>query len=126
MATYEATKNVSGIAGTDVTIYHLVALAADGEYDHAGAGARADGVAAESVAAAGVFPFAIPNGAIVKVKAGAAVAIGDRCVSDATGRAVSNANPGAGSWWVGIAKSAASAADEIIEMQFIVDQDQVA
>jgi hypothetical protein len=126
MATYEACKNISGIAGTAVTVYRLVALASDGEYDHAGAAARADGVAAESVAAGGTFPLAIPNGAVVKVEAGGVVAVGDKLASDANGKAVTNANPGVGGYWVGIARSAAGADGEVIEMQFIVDQDQVA
>lgn len=126
MATYQGVTTVSRIAGSAITVYRYVALAAgDGKYDHAGAQARVDGVAAETVAADGdVFPMAIPNGAIVKVEAGAAVARGATLASDASGRAIT-AVSGAGNFTAGIAMEAASAAGEVIEVQFIVDVDQV-
>lgn len=126
MSTYQAPKGITGIAGTAIEPYRFVALAADGEYDHAGDSARMDGVSGEGVAAGVAFPINVPDGAIVKVEAGAAVVVGTKVVSDATGRAVTDANPGVGGYWGGIAKSAAGAAGDVIEVQFIVDADQVA
>lgn len=54
---------------------------------------------------------AVARGGIVKVKAGAAVAVGDRVTSDSQGRAVTSSAGGCG-----IAVSAAAAAGEIIEV----------
>ena len=127
MATYDAAKLISGLAGSAVTIYRLLTLAADGQYDHTGAVGRPDGVCAESVSTVGgAVPLAIPDGSIVKVQAGAAVSVGDRLVSDAVGKVVADTNPGLGGYWCGIARSAAAADGEVISMQFTVDQDQVA
>jgi hypothetical protein len=127
MATYEGIQTVSRVAGSAITVYRFVAFAAgDSKYDHVGtAQARMDGIAAESVAADGdVFPMVIPNGAIVKVVAGDAVSVGATVASDNQGRAIT-AVSGAGNWVAGIALTAASAAGEIIEIQFLRDQDQV-
>lgn len=126
MSTYQASKAVSGIAGTAVSIHRFVTLASDGEYDHTGAVGRPDGVSGEDVAIAGVFPVNIPNGSIVKVEAGGVVAVGDKVASDAVGRAVTDANPGVAGYWGGIAHTAAAALGDIIEVLFTVDQDQVA
>lgn len=128
MATSQAVVNISGEAGASgVTIYRLVTLASDGQYDATGAAGRADGVCAETVTTEGsAFPLAIPNGAIVKVEASAAISVAAQLASTATGTVVTNTNPGVNGYWVGIARTAATAAGDIIEMQFIVDRDQVA
>ena len=126
MATYDGCQVISGIAGSAVTVYRLVSLAADGEYDHTAADARPDGIAAETVAAAATLPLVVPTGVKCKVEAGGAVSIGDRLVSDANGKVVADANPGVGNYWAGIAVTAAAADGEVIEMLFSVDQDQVA
>lgn len=126
MATYQAVSTVSRVAGSAISIYRFVAFASgDSKYDHVGsAQARMDGISAEGVAADGdVFPMVLPNGAIVKVEAGAAVSVGATVASDSSGRAIT-AVDSAGNWTAGIALTAAAAAGEIIEIQFIVDRDQ--
>ena len=126
MATYQAVSTVSRVAGSAITIYRFVAFSsADSKYDHVGtAQARIDGISAEGVAADGdVFPMVVPNGAIVKVEAGAAVTLGGLVGSDTSGRAI-DAVSTANNWTAGIALTAAAAAGEIIEIQFIVDRDQ--
>lgn len=127
MSTYQGVVTVSRVAGSAITIYRFVALAAgDSKYDHVSSvGGRPDGVAAESVAAdEDVFPMALPNGAIVKVEAGAAVSVGDTVASDTTGRVIEAVSL-ADDWTAGIAMTAAGAAGDIIEIQFIQDLDQV-
>jgi len=127
MATSQGVKLISGEAGTAVTVYRLVSLAADGQYDHTGAGAEPHGVCAESVSTVGgAFPLAIPNGSVVKVTASAAISVGAKLEAAADGKVVTGANPGAGDYWVGTALTAAGADGDIIEMLFSVDQDQVA
>lgn len=126
MATYQAVQTVSRVAGSAISIYRFVAFASgDSKYDHVGtAQARMDGISAEGVAADGdVFPMVLPNGAIVKVEAGNAVSVGATVASDSSGRAIT-AVDSAGNWTAGIALTAAAAAGEIIEIQFIVDRDQ--
>jgi hypothetical protein len=124
MATYQSCKTVSVLAGSAVTIHRFVALAADGKYDHvASAQGRADGVAAEGVAAEDdVFPMAVPDGAIVKVEAGAAVTRGAQVASDNVGRVIDHVTT-AGNYILGTALDAASAAGEVIRVQFSVHQD---
>lgn len=128
MATYQAVQTVSRVAGSAITIYRFVAFASgDSKYDHVGtAQARMDGISAEGVAADGdVFPMVIPNGAIVKVEAGAAISVGATVASDNVGRAIT-AVSGVGNFTAGIALQAAAAAGEIIEVQFLVAKDEVA
>ena len=119
MATSQGSRNLSVVAGSAVTIYRFVALAADGKYDHVGsAQGRADGVAAEGVAADGdVFPMAMPNGAIVKVEAGAATTRGAQVASDNVGRAIDHVTT-AGNYILGTFLDAAGAAGEIVRVQF--------
>ena len=118
MATYQAAKAISVEAGSAVTRYRFVVLASDGQYDLVGtAQTRADGVAGESAAAGEVFPMVIPNGAIVKVTAGAAVTRGVQIASDNVGRAITHVTT-AGNYILGKALDAASAAGEIIRVQF--------
>ncbi len=127
MATYENLTTLTGEVGTAVTIYRLVSLAADGAYDHTGAGAEPHGVCAETVATVGAaFPFVAPTGTIVKVEASAAISVGAKLEAAAAGKVVTGANPGVGDYWVGTALTAAAADGDIIEMLFTVDQDQVA
>jgi len=126
MATYESLQTISGDAGTAVTIYHLVTLATDGAYDHCGdPNEKPAGICGETVGTVGkVFPIVTPASGIVKVKAGAAVSVGDELQSDATGRVVTHVSA-AGDYRVGTALTAAAAANDIIEMQFHVELDEV-
>jgi len=127
MATSQGVKLISGEAGSAVTVYRLLTQAADGQLDLvADATERPIGVCAESVATVGQsVPLAIPNGAIVKMEAGAAIAINAEleAAGDGTGRAITHTD-GAGDYKVGVAMTAAGAAGDIIEVQFLVDIDQ--
>jgi len=129
MATSQAVKTISGEAGSAVTIYRLVTLAADGQMDHvADATEKPAGVAAETVATVGqALPVAIPNGAIVKLEAAAAIAVGAECeaAGDGTGRIITHTS-GVGDYRVGTAMTAAGAAGDVIEVQLSVELDEVA
>ncbi len=124
MATSQGVKLISGEAGTAVTIYRLVTIAADGQYDHTGADGRPDGVAAETQATVGsAFSMAIPNGAVVKLEAGGTVTAGGLLEAMADGKVQDYAGA-AGAYWVGTAQEA-GADGQIISVLFSVDQDQV-
>lgn len=124
MATFQGIQTVTREAGSAISPYRFVVFAADGQYDHAGAQGKVDGVSAEGVAAAGdAFPMVLPTGCIAKVEAGAAVAVNASVASDASGRVIT-AVSGAGNYTCGTALQAAGAAGEIIEVQFLVDRDQ--
>lgn len=120
MAWYDNCRTITGIAGTAVTIYRFVALAADGQMDHvASAQGDVDGIAGESQATVGRdFPVVLPDGALCKVEAGAAVAVGALVSSDASGRAITHV-AAVDNVAVGRAWSAASAAGDIITIQFV-------
>lgn len=119
MATYEQVQTVSVQAGAAVRIYRFVQLQADGKYDEVGsAQARADGVAAQAADADGdTFAMAIPNGGTVKVAAGAAITRGAQIASDDEGRVIAHVTT-AGNYILGTALDAATAAGEIIRVQF--------
>lgn len=119
MATYQNVETVTVTAGAAVRIYRFVQLQADGKYDEVGsAQARADGIAAGAAAADGdAFAMVIPNGGLVKVTAGAAVTRGAQIASDNQGRCIDHVTT-AGNYILGTALEAASAAGEIITVQF--------
>lgn len=124
MTTSQQVQTVSVEAGSTVAIYRFVVAAADGLYDYSGAQGAISGVSAESVTINQALAMAIPNGAIVKVEAGAVVAINAKVASDATGRAITAVTT-AGNVIAGRALDAAAAAGEIIRVQFFLDEDQV-
>ena len=79
MVRAENVQTLSGIAGEPLPIYRFVSLQADGKFDLVGvADTRADMVTAEAAAADGDViafqPCSSPT--IMKVEAGAAVAVG--------------------------------------------------
>lgn len=119
MATSQHALPVTLTAGSAISIYRFVAVAADGKVDHVGsANGRGDGVAAAAAAADGDSVPVITNaGSIVKVEAGAAVTRGALVASDNVGRAIDGTDAG-GNFRMGIALQAASAAGEIIEVLF--------
>lgn len=125
MASSQNVEIFSGVAGSAVTAYRFVVRAADLAYDHvAGAQGDMDGVAAETVAAGVELPVAaMKSGSILKVEAGAAVALHATVASDASGRAIT-AVSGAGNFEAGKALDAASAAGEIIRVQILKQRDQ--
>ena len=125
MATSQNTQVVSVIAGETSVIYTFVSLQSDGKYDISAQGERPAGIAAEDGVADGdALAMVIPNGAIAKVKAGDATTIGAAVGSDATGRAIDHVSA-AGDFRAGIFLDAAGAANEIVRIQFLVDEDQV-
>lgn len=90
MAREEAVRSVTVVAGSAVTLYRFVSVAADGEVDHvATAGLMPDGVALEAASAQGkTLPIALPDGAIVKVECGGNISRGDLIESNASGQAI--------------------------------------
>lgn len=116
MARAENVQTLSAQAGAAVSIYRFVQLQADGKFDMVGsAQGRMDGVSAEAAAAdLDIFAMAQLSG-IMKVEAGAAVAVGAVIASDASGRAITSVDDG-GNFACGVALTAASAAGEIIEV----------
>ncbi|RLE25527.1 MAG: hypothetical protein DRJ50_02805, partial [Actinobacteria bacterium] len=106
------------IAGSTVTLYKFVALAADGFIDNA-AGAQGDvnGICGEGVTIGDTCPMVVPDGGVAKVMAGAAVSVGDDVACDASGRAIAWVDA-AGNVCLGTALGAATVAGEIISIQF--------
>lgn len=113
----EAGKNITGVAGSAVSQFHFVAHAVDGEFDHAGAGVLASGVAQADADAQGkAFPIAIMDGSVVKVKAGAAFARNANLTPNASGKAVAATT---GNQINAIALEASNGADEIVAVQLM-------
>ena len=118
MAYEEKVESVTLEAGSDLSAgqFHFVLLASDGQVDLvASAGGDADGVLYNDPAAAGRAATVAISG-IVKVVAGAAVAVGDKVQSDASGRAITAAS---GDHVLGKAVSAAGAAGDVISVLLI-------
>jgi hypothetical protein len=125
MATSQSTVSISGEAGSAIVIYRLVTQAADGQYDHTGAQAHADGVSEETQATVGgSVGIAIPNGARVKLECGGNVTAGGKLEAMADGKVQDYAG-GLGDSWVGKAQEA-GVDGQIITVLFTVDLDQVA
>jgi len=120
MATAENVQTLSGTAGEALPIYRFIHLMADGKFDLVDTDdLRADGVTAEEVAADGdTFAYApCAQPAVMKVEASAAISVGDLVAADgATGKAKTAASAGAGLYSCGVALTAATADEEIIEV----------
>jgi len=115
MATASNVNTITATAGSAVSVYRFVSLAADGKYDHTGANVRADGVSAEAAAAdTDIFAMAQLQG-VMKLESGAAVSVGDLISSDSTGRAVT-ATATVDFYNMGVARSISAGAGEIIEV----------
>lgn len=128
MATCKNVELFSGEAGSAVSIYRFVVRAADQQLDHvAVAQSEADGVCAMSESVVGnQFPIAsFKDGAVLKVEAGAAVAVNAVIGSDNVGRAIT-AVSGVGNWRLGKALDAAAGAGEIIRVLAHKELDEVA
>jgi phosphoglycolate phosphatase-like HAD superfamily hydrolase len=119
MAYEEATRAVTGIAGTAITQNRFVVLAADGYYDHVGtAQIMPDGVSQEDQATVGdTFPVGLPGG-IYKIEAGEALSVGDVLASSAAGKAI-GIGAANGNMKVGKALEAAAADGDIISFLFL-------
>ena len=113
---------VTLIAGSAVSIYRYLAVAADGKVDHAGAAGVVHGMSGDSADAdRDALTVVLPMG-IMKMEAGAAVTRGAQQASDSTGRTVDHSN-GAGNYITGVALDAAAGAGEIIRVLMGVHQD---
>ena len=102
-------------AGQDLSSkqFYFVTMASDGQVDPTGDGAQATGVLQNKPDAAGKAAT-VAVGGRSKVSAGAAVSVGANVASDANGQAVTATT---GEVILGIARSASSAADEIISVE---------
>lgn len=129
MATAENVDTISAQAGEALAIYRFVHLMADGKYDYVDTDdLRADGVTAEAAAAdLDIFALA-PCGqpAIMKVEASEAIAVGGLVAADGgTGKAKVPSAAGATKFTLGVAKTAADADGDIIEVQLHLAANQV-
>ena len=115
MATAEAIKTISVTAGSVVSLYRFLQLAADGKVDHCGVDARADGVAAEAAAADGDLMAMALMGGKMKVEASAALTVGALVGSDATGKAKA-AGTTVNNYSLGVVVTASAADGDIIEV----------
>ena len=111
MAHQEQLQNITLVAGQDLSAaqFQMMAVAADGEIDPAGAGAAVAGVLQNNPDAQGKAA-AVGYAGKTMVKAGAAVTAGDLLASDANGKAVTAST---GNYIVGIALEDIANADEI-------------
>ncbi len=126
MATAEGIKTLTVQAGEALAIYRFVHLMADGKYDYVDTDdLRADGVTAEAAAAdLDIIAMAELQGKM-KVEASAAISVGDLVAADGgTGKAKTAASAGSGLYSVGVARTAATADGEIIEVQLHLSANQ--
>lgn len=124
MATYQNVVTNSGVAGSAISPYRFVVIAADdGLFDHVASAqtVQPNGVSAEGVASGETFPYAVPNGAVVKVEAGGSITRGAAIASDDEGKAIAHVS-GVGNKKCGVALEAADDGD-IISVQFIITED---
>ena len=114
MAQAEIIETITAQAGAAVRLYRFVQLQSDGKFDEVGAAqARADGVAAEAAAAdEDYFAMAVMKPSVMKVEAGATVAVGAVVASDDQGRAIT-AVASAGNFKLGVALSGGDAGEII-------------
>ena len=87
MAFTERMATRTYVSGSAVSQFRFVTLAADGQIDHTGAGARADGVALAASTNANEV-LAVAYDGRVMVSAGGTIARGAAVASNATGQAV--------------------------------------
>lgn len=115
-----AHDNIDGIyslpAAADLTAsqFHFGVIDGTGKIAQCGAGAMADGRIDNAPASGEQCRLIGRTGVVLKIKAGAAVALGAYVHSDSTGRAITSAT--AGHQRLGKALRAASAAGEMIEV----------
>jgi hypothetical protein len=120
MSAYDGKVCISLTSSGDLSSnqYQFVALNSSGQVALAGDGERADGILdSEPDAANKVATVAIPNGARVLVKAGAATTAGGPVASDASGKAVDATS---GDSVLGTFVEAASADGDVVAILFSV------
>lgn len=121
MANYEGVITKTGIAGSAILPYRFVVLAADGQMDHVGTTSTIspDGVSAGAQATVGdPFPYAVMNGATMKVTAGGAITKGGLVMSDANGKAIAFVDA-VGNIACGRALQTSTADGQVIEVEII-------
>lgn len=123
MAVFESARAVTGIAAIDLStfVYHFgVWTTTAGEFTSGtttlSAQGRVDGIVGEGVVADERLNVIVPDGAFVKVKAGATIAALDLIATAADGRAIEVGASNGDQIW-GIAMTA-GAANDIITIQF--------
>lgn len=87
MAFNERVATRTYVAGSAVTQFRFVTLAADGQVDHTGAGLRADGVALFGASGAGVAIPVAYDGRVM-VEAEGVISRGGAVAADAAGKAI--------------------------------------
>lgn len=122
--TYEAVRSISlaPVTANVINANRFVNLVAGtGTIDESTAAGDCIGVSLDSSAAlaSAAIPVALPDGCIVEVEAGAAVTIGARLISDATGRGITAT--GATARVLGRALTAAGAAGDMMSVLFVKD-----
>lgn len=108
---YEAGGDLSG------NQFYFVTQAADGQVDTTGAGLQATGVLQDDNGDAAGKVVAVAVGGRSKVSAGAAISVGDNVASDGNGQAVTATT---GDVILGVARSAAGAAGEIVSVELTI------
>lgn len=119
MATTDACVTVTRIAGEALTIYRCVKTGASGRVTHTDvvANGPVDGIVMEDGINSGDnVPVAIPNGAICKVEAGGALAVGDEVTTNGSGQVTAAA---VGNTIIGTyLGTGAAASGDVVEIQF--------
>ena len=116
MAYNESTQAVTVEAGSTIVANRFLVMASDGQVDHAGAQAAADGISGDAAVADQDLPMIIPNGAIASIELGATLAAGALVASNASGQAIAHGGTG-GDVCMGRLKSGGSSG-EIAELVF--------
>ena len=126
MSNEEALRSISRVAAADLTTSQFLLMNIDsaGKAALAGAASRAVGVLQNNPDIAQAATVGIYG--VTKVVAGAIVAAGADLQSDAAGKVITFVPPATGvvNYRVGIALSAAGAADEIISMLILTDSNE--
>jgi hypothetical protein len=115
MATQSA-RAISVTAGATIVANTFIDLQADGKFDPCGAADMADGIALEAGVDTDRIPMVVPDGSVVQVVASAAISVGDLVGCAASGQARTAAT---GDPVMGKALTAAGAAGELIDIQFL-------
>ena len=115
MATAQNGPIISGVAGADLTIYRFGVRSGNTVTENSTAGGFVDGIINETVLNGQEVGLVVPDGAIRKVEAGAAISAGANVSSAADGQAITAT---AGHAIMGKALDAATAADDVIRILF--------
>lgn len=112
MASADLLKTISLEAGSTVSPFRFVSFAADGQADHTGGDARADGVSVEGASVGLMFAASVMGG-IAMVEAGGAISRG-ALVGSATAGKLKAAGTSANNYSLGVALEEAGGDGDII------------